>query len=229
MNKTKLLLIRFVNPISQKEIHYFRGAIIQAMESAKVLFHNHQEEGFRYSYPLIQYKRIGGNAAIVCIGEGTEAIGEFFSNCNFDIVLGNTPLHLEVSQVKAEQVLIQVWDDLFSYTLRKWLPLNQSNYQEYMQLKSLSEQCAFLERILTGNLLSFASGFNIHFDQGVKVHITALEDVRTYSYKGFQMQGFDIQFKSNVSLPDYIGLGKSVSVGFGMVKRVAERTFRKKE
>lgn len=223
MNRVKLLLIRFINSIPQREIQHFRGAIIQAMGSANVLFHNHEEGGFRYSYPLIQYKRIGGNAAIVCVGDGTEVIGDFFSNCNFDIVLGNTPLHLEVFQIKAEQVLIQVWDDLFSYTLRKWLPLNQGNYQEYMQLESLSEQCAFLERVLTGNLLSFASGLNIHFDQEVKVHITALEDVRTYSYKGIRMQGFDIQFKSNVSLLDYIGLGKSVSVGFGVVKRTIRK------
>lgn len=34
------------------------------------------------------------------------------------------------------------------------------------------------------------------------------------------MMGFDIRFKSNVSLPDYIGLGKGVSIGFGMIKRL---------
>ncbi len=218
--RIKKLDIRFAQEIAHNELPSFRGAIVQAMESANVLFHNHEEEGLRYGYPLIQYKRIGGKAAMVCIGEGTEAIGAFFANCNFDINMGDRPLHLEVSQVKAEQVLIQVWDDLFSYTLRKWLPLNQENYQDYKQLESLSEQCAFLERVLTGNILSFAGGLGIHFDQEVKVRITALENVRTYSYKGVKMQGFDVQFKSNASLPDYIGLGKSVSVGFGMVKRM---------
>lgn len=220
MLKIKILKIEFEQEIGFHEIPAFRGAIIQAMESANVLFHNHEEDGFRYGYPLIQYKRIGGKATIVCIGDGTEVIGEFFSNCNFDIVLGNSPLHLEVSQVKAEQVSVQVWEDLFPYTLRKWLPLNQENYQDYKQLESLSDQCAFLERVLTGNILSFAGGLGIHFDQEVKVRITALENVRTYSYKGVKMQGFDVQFKSNASLPDYIGLGKSVSVGFGMVKRM---------
>lgn len=129
-------------------------------------------------------------------------------------------MHLEVSQVKADQVLVQVWDEWFSYTLRKWLPLNQENYQEYKKLESLAEQCEFLERVLTGNILSFATGLDIHFEKDVKVRITALEDARIYSYKGVKMQGFDVQFKCNVSLPDYIGLGKSVSVGFGMVKRM---------
>ena len=28
---------------------------------------------------------------------------------------------------------------------------------------------------------------------------------------------FDVEFKANVSLPDYIGLGKGVSLGFGTV------------
>ena len=217
--RIRKLDIRFEQEVAQRELPSFRGAVIQAMESANVLFHNHEEDGFRYGYPLIQYKRIGSKAAIICIGDGTAAIGEFFSNCDFDINIGERPLHLEVSQVKAEQVPVQVGEDLSPYTLRKWLPLNQENYQEYKRLEGLSEQCAFLERILTGNILSFASGLDIHFDREVKVRITALENIRTYSYKGVKMQGFDVQFKSNVSLPDYIGLGKSVSVGFGMVKR----------
>ena len=32
------------------------------------------------------------------------------------------------------------------------------------------------------------------------------------------MEGFDMKFKTNVQLPQYIGLGKGVSLGFGEIR-----------
>ena len=63
------LLIRFQNEIANNEVAMFRGAIINAVDNSDVLFHNHTDgDGFRYAYPLIQYKRINRKAAITCIG-----------------------------------------------------------------------------------------------------------------------------------------------------------------
>ncbi len=212
------LLIRFQNEIANNEVAMFRGAIINAVDNSDVLFHNHTDgDGFRYAYPLIQYKRINRKAAITCIGEGTEAIGKFFSSCNFDVVLGNRNMTLEVESVRAHKTLVQVWDSVFTYHLRRWLPLNQENYRKYEALDSIVERYAFLERLLTGNILSFAKSMSIFFDQRVECRITSAETPRLISYKGVKMMSFDVEFKTNVSLPDYIGLGKGVSLGFGTV------------
>ncbi len=105
-NQIKTLVITFKNELKQAEIGRFRGAVIAATENAGVLFHNHlEDEKFRYSYPLIQYKRNRKRAAIVCVGEGTEAIGDFFSSCNFEIEIGERPVLLEVDAVKASQTV----------------------------------------------------------------------------------------------------------------------------
>lgn len=218
------LLIRFQNEIANNEVAMFRGAIINAVDNSDVLFHNHtDDDGFRYAYPLIQYKRINRKAAITCIGEGTEAIGKFFSSCNFDVVLGNRNMTLEVESVRAHKTLVQVWDSVFTYHLRRWLPLNQENYRKYEALDSIVERYAFLERLLTGNILSFAKSMSIFFDQRVECRITSAETPRLISYKGVKMMSFDVEFKTNVSLPDYIGLGKGVSLGFGTVVRKYEK------
>ena len=212
------LLIRFQNEIANNEVAMFRGAIINAVDNSDVLFHNHTDgDGFRYAYPLIQYKRINRKAAITCIGEGTEAIGKFFSSCNFDVVLGNRNMTLEVESVRAHKTLVQVWDSVFTYHLRKWLPLNQENYRKYEALDSIVERYTFLERLLTGNILSFAKSMGVYFDKQVECKITSADEPRIVNYKGVQMMSFDVEFKSNVSLPDYIGLGKGVSLGFGTV------------
>ena len=220
MNKTKILTIRFENEIRREEIACFRGAIINAMENADVLFHNHtDDDSLRYAYPLIQYKRINQKAAIVCLGEGTEAIGEFFADSNFDVVLGDHEVHLIIDHIDASQCLVQCWDELFSYHLRRWLPFNKQNYENFQQLEGIADKCVFLERLLVGNILSFAKGLGIRLEQEVVCKITQLSEPMTIVHKGVRLMGFDVEFSTNVSLPDYIGLGKGVSVGKGTISK----------
>lgn len=219
MNKQKILTIRFKNALRQEELQHFRGAINHAMEKANILFHNHTDDNYRYSYPLIQYKRISRCATIVCINEGTGVIGEFFSNCNFDIVLGSKNIELDVDSVKANQVIVQVWDDLFSYRINKWLPFNQTNYRQYSEQEGISEKCTMLEKILIGNILSFAKGLGLFVDKPIICKITDIDKLYVIRYKGVSMTSFDAEFKCNMSILDFVGLGKGVSLGFGTVTR----------
>lgn len=224
MDKVKTLIVRFANEIRGSEVAAFRGAINGAMENANVLFHNHLgNDRLRYAYPLVQYKRINGRAAIVCLGEGTEAIGQFFAQACFDVVLGERPVHLEVESVKAYQVLVQPWDGQFTYRICRWLPLNKENYEAYCKEDSLTARCSMLERLLVGNILSFAKGMGIHFDKTVTATLTNISDPKALYYKGVKLMGFDAEFKTNVSLPDFIGLGKGVSLGMGTVTKKRER------
>lgn len=220
MEKVKVLIVRFSNEIMREEVPLFRGAIVNATENADLLFHNHEEGGLlRYSYPLIQYKRINQKAAIVCLGEGTDVVGQFFSSCNFDVLLGERPVKLEVESVNAHQYLIQLWDGEFTYRIRRWLPLNGENYAAYCKDESLAGRCAMLERLLAANILSFAKGVGVHFDGQVVARITQMDEPRLQYYKGVKLMSFDAEFKTNVSLPDYVGLGKGVSLGMGTVVR----------
>ncbi|MBP5742953.1 MAG: hypothetical protein J6W49_05910 [Paludibacteraceae bacterium] len=225
MNKgINTLLVKFGNEIARHELPLFRGAIVDAVVDADVLFHNLlDDDKLRYSYPLIQYKRLNGKAAIVCVGEGTEAIGQLFSSCNFDVCLGERRLNLDVERIQPQKTLVQVWQDMFAYHLRSWLPLNQGNYERYMNTESVAERYAMLERLLVGNILSFAKGVGVHFEEQVVCKITVVDEPRTIRFKNVKMMAFDVEFKSNVSLPNYIGIGKGVSLGHGVVVRNFEK------
>lgn len=223
--KTKILILRFNNTVSHNELPFLRGAINNALSTqSHVLFHNHEQEGYRYAYPLIQYKRINQQAALVCINEGTEAVGLLLlqDNCLFQI--GNREVEMEINGIKAHQHLIQAWDSSFSYYLRKWLPLNQENYEIFQKIEGIAEKCQFLERILIGNILSMGKGLGIHFDREITCTITQFSEPKLMTLKNIKMMAFDIEFKCNVSLPDYFGLGKGASIGFGMVARKREKT-----
>lgn len=222
MDKTKFFIIQFANDIQYNEIPLFRGAVLKSTSGASVLFHNHTEQTFRYSYPLIQYKRIKGKAAIVCINQGSEDIGQFFAFSNFSLRIGTRTENMKIESIRSNQQLIQVWKNKFQYHLNRWLPLNDQNYTQYKQLESLAEKISFLERMLVGNILSFGKGADIRFDKGIECVITDIENSYWVFYKGIKMMAFDVSFSSNVSLPDYMGLGKGVSLGHGTIKQIKE-------
>lgn len=225
MDTVKTLVIRFKNEITLDEIHLFRGAVIKTIDSSNILFHNHiGDNGFRYSYPLIQYHRLGGRAAIVCIGDGVDAIGEFFSSFRSEIIIGSRKEELVIDNVNAMQSKVMIWDTMFSYNIRKWLPLNGANYANFKNLDSMADKSALLEKVFIGNVLSFAKGTGIHINNKILCSISWANELKPVDFKNVRLLAFDVSLKTNISLPSYIGMGKGASLGFGTITRIQEKT-----
>ncbi|MGN0186731.1 MAG: CRISPR-associated endonuclease Cas6 [Paludibacteraceae bacterium] len=223
MQKIKILTIQFANELLLSEISQFRGAIIAKVPPALTLFHNHIGDNLRYRYPLIQYKRIQGKAAIICVGEGAEAIGNFFTQADFRLKIGTREEEFVVESIRANQWLLQPWETDFRYTLRKWLPFNGTNYTIYRQLDGLSDRVELLEHILIGNMLSMCTGLGKHIESPITCKVVQIIGEQTYTFKGVKMQGFDIEFCTNIYIPDYLGIGKGVSHGFGVIHKMNKK------
>lgn len=213
------LIIKFKNHLAYRDIPLFRGAIIHAVgDGCNVLFHNHEGESFRYRYPMIQYKRIGGQAAIVCVGQGVEEIGAFFANRNFTLSLGDQPAaQYDIESILPHRTLVQVWDADFHYYLHDWLPFNPDNYQKYMSLEGIVERTQLLEQILIGNMLSACKGLGVTVEGEIKSKVLHVDEPRVTRFKGIPYMSLDGEFKSNITLPSYIGLGKGSSMGHGVI------------
>jgi hypothetical protein len=93
-------------------------------------------------------------------------------------------VHLEIKDINANECLIQIWQDMFSYRINQWIPLNHNNYMKYKDIDGIVDKYAMLEGILTGNILSFAKGVGIYFDQKVVCKITDISASRLTRYKG---------------------------------------------
>lgn len=221
MTKIRTIHVGFVNEIDTKEVSLFRGAILHLLDkSQNLLYHNHETEGFRYRYPLIQYKRIQKKASIMCLNEGADTIGLVLSRMNERIFLGKRPIHLDLESVKSDSFDFKLSNNTVTYTIRDWLPLNQNNYEEYTKLEGLAEKSLFLERVLIGNMLSMAKGLDVFIDQQVNCNILDLSELRWIYYKGVKVMSLDAVFKTNVVLPNYIGLGKGCSINHGTIVRI---------
>lgn len=205
--------------IQQKEVPLFRGAVLNSLgDQANILFHNHLEDNkLRYSYPLIQYKRLGGKAAVICIEEAVDLIGQFLTEANGTLTIGEREIDWKTDRIIPARLLIQSWKQPFRYHISRWLPLNSKNYEIYKNIEGVVEQVSFLENILKGNLLSMLKGLKIHLEQELLVKITKLSDPYLLYNKGVKLMAFNADFNCNLTIPNNVGIGKNASIGFGIV------------
>lgn len=201
------------------ELPFLRGALISKVSNSGTLFHGHLPDGLRYSYPLIQYKKLGEYATVVALQEAVPQLAELLleNTVPIKLRLGRRLVCASVSDVFRQNIDMSVSTAMRTFEISRWLPLNQENYDAYCTMDSLADKLAFLENLLLGNILSFAKGVGVFFEEQVRVSIVYILSTGTFKYKGVEMLGFDIQFRTNVRLPEFIGLGKGVSLGFGTI------------
>lgn len=215
-----VLIARYDTEITEREIPFLRGAVIQAAGRDNVLLHNHVDEQLRYSYPMVQYKRLDGRAAIVCIDSGLEAIRDIIALDLAQVRLGRRITALPAPALELEETEVALTDEMHTYRATRYFPLNQDNHRRYNATDSIVERYRLVEQCIVGNILSFAKGIGVFFDGTVTAQLIAVSHTELYDFKDIKLRGFDLVFKTNVRLPSYIGLGKHASLGAGTIIQI---------
>lgn len=221
MKKIRTLFIQFDNELSPWQVSAFRGAVIEKVGREHLLFNNHISDGkFLYRYPVIQYKSIKRKPSILCLGEGVDEIHKLFNQSVWVINLKGEPVELKIDNLQLNNYELQVVEKSITYNLKKWLGLNQKNYKKYIDLKDEISRVEMLEKILIGNILSLAKGLGWQIEDQIKTRIKKIRKQKKINFKGVELIAFDLDFIINVSLPSYVGLGKGVSKGYGVVQPI---------
>ncbi|EIM72569.1 hypothetical protein A3SI_19636 [Nitritalea halalkaliphila LW7] len=213
-----VLALTFALALKPSLVPKFRGAMCALLEDAPILMHNHKGEGFNYTYPRIQYQSFQGQARLIAINEGTDILHTILAREENILRVGNQVHPLRIKGVEASQTyLVRYGEEKFHYQLRSWQPFNAENYRRYQGVHGLSAQVHFLEAILRGNILSMAKGLGITLTDQVEVTLTSMGDMFMRTFKEQEVCCLDISFTSSISLPEGVGLGKGVSIGFGTI------------
>jgi len=184
------------------------------------LLHQHRGTKFIYKYPLIQYRIFGEKAIILGIEEGADVLNEIYPKTG-RIKLGNIDYSIVERSVRVEKVIFGISDKFHTYTfLTPWIALNQENYDKY-QLMTYLERKEKLRNILIGNLISAAKGLNYHVEGTIKLDFLRISTTPC-KVKQISLIGFKGEFITNFEIPNLLGLGKSVSRGFGAIERKKE-------
>ncbi|NPV14972.1 hypothetical protein HPY86_08610 [candidate division WOR-3 bacterium] len=178
------------------------------------LFHHHLDNGFLYTYPRIQFKVIDGIAYIVIIEEGI-ALLTTIQNTIINLKLVSNRLEFYEPGLQMTTVSFGSTDEEYRYVfITPWLALNERNFQIYVNSDKRDE---ILKRALIGNILSMSKGLGYVVENDLRATLS-MKEIRA-TLKGTPMLGFLGEFVVNFEIPDYWGLGKSVSRGFGTIKK----------
>lgn len=215
----------------------------------EVLFHNHKKNGkLLHKYPKIQYKIEEGQPFIVSIGEGKRATSKAVENLEM-IKIGNRIYKINQVIPKEEKVNLNVektnkLNHLYFFD-SPWLAFNPTNYKEIrfamggkkatkevrkkinsnkefvLRFKdnNREEQEKIIERILKNQIISVAKGLDWTINNQIRISLNFFK-YEFRRYKGFLPLAVNASFKTNVLLPNDIGIGNGTSIGYGKIKRI---------
>lgn len=180
--------------------------------------HQHSTDKLIYSYPLIQYKMLNGAPLVLGINEGAEILREIYDKFD-EIKLGENSYRIMERAVTAKNEEFGCTEEILSYRFASpWLALSQENYARYIAASDEARR-DLLRRILVGNILSASKGLGYVAKEHIRLDLERMKD-EICMLKGTKVTGFRGEFTTCFAIPDHMGLGKSVSRGFGAIVKL---------
>ncbi|MDD2340501.1 MAG: CRISPR-associated endonuclease Cas6 [Methanosarcina sp.] len=218
MLDTAVLILNTDRPVKEP-VAKLRGFIGDQFPDYSLL-HHHVEDGYLYTYPKVQYKIIEGTPLMIGIDEGAKVLKEISGDIK-RLELGKSIYIVSSKQINEQEAEIIPQRVMYDYRfLTPWFALNEKNYSTFTKIESFREKKLFLNNILVGNLLSMCKGLGIIVNTRLHVHSRLSEEI--IEFKGISFTGFTGEFTVNFRIPDFFGIGKNASHGFGTVRRIKE-------
>lgn len=203
-----------------RDSHKLRGYFGNLFKEHSPLLHNHYDDGsLRYRYPAVQYKVLGGIPTLIGIGEGAALLPQIFLKIK-ELELDGHTYPIFSKNIQHRQEPLGFAEELQTYSFETlWMALNQENHRDYIKLGSETEKKKKLNSILVGHVLSLFKNMDILLEPNQRLMAMTQLQEKSTQFKDNTMIAFMGEFVINAHIPDGLGLGKSVSRGFGSVKK----------
>ncbi|GEM_PF-2261558 len=248
-----LTAITFELPAIPHAMRKLRGAVIESVmqhkavfEAAGVtteLFHNHKEEVMiadgapmpeeqsaparSFDYPKVQYKIRHRKAEVFGIGPGAQAVQLWVSLVGDMLNVNGQEVPLSVRHHHHEQWKPQLGEKLQTCRLNKWLAFNPQNYELWQQTPKLVDKAPILDKLLWGHCFHLAEGLDFELDrEQLQLHVSTIDMMTYKDCFGIKKLALDITFQTNLNIPEEIGLGQGVTIGFGKVQQIRKKAQR---
>ena len=182
------------------------------------LSHSENSPAFLHRYPAVQCKMIKNTIVVVGISQGVDVL-EYISRGEKKISPGKNACSIVGRDTAVREEQFGISDVLTTYEfLTPWLGLNQQNTKKFYDLTGKPERDAFLEKMLCEGLRTLAKSL----DYKAPVPVTCEEKVRFRKdwIDNKSVMVFVGKFRTNLMIPDYLGMGRSVSLGFGTIRQI---------
>jgi len=217
MKLTTFRLILGHEKLTPADTPRLRGFFANEFPQFIELHHHIKDNKFLYTYPLVQYKMLNFSPTVIGIEKGVEVIKQIYDRIEC-LQIGQHRIPITEKQMIQSENDFGIIPQLEFYQfITPWLGLNQQNYKTFQQSTPVEKQ-ELLHRVLIGNLLSMSKSLGYTVPE--RIFVAANTRLKITRLKGTELSGFTGFFAVNFLIPDYLGLGKSVSRGFGTVRKM---------
>lgn len=220
IKQDEIEIFRLVLPeigLKMRDGHKLRGFVAKVFAEHDE-FHNHDINGQIYRYPLIQYKVVGGIPHIIGLKQGADKLLQLEDELN-ELILDNREIPLFEKKITFGTEPFGCTNRVLEYKFATpWFALNQANYSKY-QMASEAERRELLRSVLVGNILAMAKGLGYGVQEKIVVDLGRLR-LKDTKFKEQRMIVFSGNFFVNFQIPKFLGIGKSVSRGFGTIQKI---------
>ena len=160
-------------------------------------------------------------ALLIGVNEGSELLQRLWLEID-ETQIGSQNLPVLESNFETNEHEVRVTDKPIRYKFTTpWMALNQKNHSEFAALTNKLARQDKLARTLASNCLGMCKSLGLRRFETHERIIADCQRIRSIktTLKGQRMLAFVGQFTLNLDLPDHIGIGKSVSRGFGTIEK----------
>ena len=189
---------------------------ITASFSDIVVLHNHKGAGFDYRSPRVRYLVINRVSHLISFDDGLEIVERIYRE-QASLRCGQKVYQVTGTELQDIHDNAGICGDLYHYqSLTPWLALNEENYERYIQVSGMLERLSMLERIMSANMLALSKNVDLDVQEKIMVKLLRFDEVRL-KVGQTPMLGFYTEFVTNFRIPAFVGVGKMVSKGFGLM------------
>ena len=169
----------------------------------------------KFSYPRVQVKILNEEIYIIGIKEGVEPVLSIPDKIK-ELDFGNITFTINEFEEKTSKQQFTLSGSVVEYSfLTPWAALNYVTGKKY-RATSFKKKVSYLNKLLGINLIFLAKEMGVPIEKGIytkveipNLHPKSIDDNKWKSFKG--------NFKTNIILPNYIGLGNGVTRGYGTI------------
>ena len=201
------------------------------------VFHNHFEKGTTSKQPRILYQISNRTsldsdrikyATLTGFAEGASALKWLLHNFPNDVLWnGQREMFRPIDTIEKEAPLVEGGNVYREYAVYEWLALSgnkgnkdMSNYEKYKSALDMGGRKELLQSILIANLKNLFERWGINTEDRPSCYITEITKVThdEVKYKQRDWYSFNLTFACNWLLPDSIGIGNGIALGFGKIR-----------
>jgi hypothetical protein len=188
----------------------------------KIIGHNGDDPGgagkpASYFYPRLQFKIVRGSAMIAAVNEGCKLLWDLYNDLD-EASSEQTDWRITEKRMIDKKAPYGVSSEFIKYRfLTPWLALPEEQSKRYLLLDEAAKE-RMLAKILEGHIRSVSESLGYANSGELKVKVNIKPE---YIFqRDIHYAGLFGSFIANFEIPNFLGLGKSVSRGFGTIKRV---------